>query len=365
MPEMNPYYAHPSPVGDVFDVAAWSPAKTFGMGLTGIVLATLVGVAAACIWDPGLMKEYLPDLAKDLARENAKLTKAYPWAIPAIVGGLGCLTYVFLAAGVTFAGDALRSNCYFRAGPGGMSLRLPHGVSWAQLGFGSKVVELHVPWAEIKRWTITQHKRLGSLSPNAGNLNAHFDLTLRNGRSFHFSLDTFREPARIIYSRIEESQEMTTALLTPSASHAEVPPTQSEARTYAGDARQSAVHTALVNLLEQPTNGAAVLFSDTSTGRFVQFVQLNGALLLDLPLQSLRGDEKQRAGEYFQKLSQNAASESSGGAPAKTALSAVATSRSYQINFAQDAQHAADVTLELFREVLGVAEGFQLEVEQF
>jgi hypothetical protein len=366
MTKMNPYYAHRSPVGDVFDVATWSPGKNFGMGLTGIVLATLAAVAAVCVWDPGMMAQYVPDLAKDLARANAKLTRAYPWATPAIVFGLGALAYIFLAAGVTFATDGMRSNCYFRAGPGGMSLRLPNGMSLAKLGFGSQVVNLNLPWSSIQRWTITQHKRLGSLSPNAGNRNAHFDLKLRDGRRFRFSLNIFREPARIIYSRIEESQGMTTALMAPADAGASDAAAGPEVRTIAGSDRQYAVQSALEDLLEQPTNGAALLFSDRASGRFVQFLQLNGALLLDLPIQSLRGGEKERVGEFFRNLSeQSAAPEAAGGAPPKAALSVVTTSRSFQVSFGQDARQAADVTLDVLRELLGVAEDFELEIEQF
>jgi hypothetical protein len=366
MTEMNPYYAHPSPVGDVFDVATWSPGKNFGMGLTGIVLATLVGLLAACVWEPGLLGDYFPGLANDLERDMDKLAKPFPWAIPAIVAAMGVIAYIFLAASVTFVTDAMRNNCYFRAGPRGMSLRLPHGMSLAKLGFGSRMVTLNVPWEQIQRWTITQRKQIGALSPNAGNLNAHFDLKLRDGRSFRFSLDTFREPARIIYGRIEESQGMTTALMAPAdagASNAAVGP---EVRTIAGGDRQYAVQSALEDLLEQPTNGAALLFSDRASGRFVQFLQLNGALLLDLPIQALRGGEKERVGEFFRNLSeQSETSEASGGAPPKTALSVVTTSRSFQVKFGQDARQAADVTLDVLRELLGVAEDFELEIEQF
>lgn len=367
MPELNPYYAHPSPVGDVFDVATWSPGKNFSMGLMGIVSATLLGIAAACVWDPVLLQDYAPDFADNLARENRKLADDYPYATPAIISVLGVLSYVFLGAGVTAVTDAMRSNCYFRSGPGGISLRLPNGVSLAKLGLGSQITSLNLPWSEIVRWSITQRKQFGALSANAGNIGGHIDILLRDGRKYRFSLDTLREPARIIYNRIEESKEMRTALSTTAAALAAAAPAPaSDVHRFTGEEKYDAVVAALEGLLQQNINGAAALFSDHATGRFVQFVQLNGALLLDLPTQSLRGEEKKRAADYFRRLAEpEPASDEAGGAPARVAVSAVSTSRSLQVNFAQDASRAAEVTLEVLHDVLSIPKGFELEIEQF
>jgi hypothetical protein len=358
MVEMNPYYAHSSPVGDVFDVAAWSPRKSLAMGVVGIVLAVVVGGAAACLWHPDLLADWAPDLAHSLEKETRAIAKQYTHAITAIVCFMGVLSYVFLASGVSSVVDALRTDYYFRAGPGGFSIRVPYGFSWATLGFGSALLELNLPWSEVDRWTITQRKQLGALSPNAGNLDAHIDVRLRGGRDYRISLDAFREPARIIHNRIEEAQEMTTALLTSSAAAAPAAST----RSIAGADKREAIVAALSELLARKGLGAALRFTDETSGRFVQFVQLNGDLLFDLPLQTISPGKRDGASEFFRALGQRR-TEGATETEAGGAVTAVATQRSFQVNLGQDARRAADLTLEVFQHLLGAATDFKLAVE--
>jgi hypothetical protein len=358
MLEMNPYYAHTSPVGDVFDVATWSPRKSLVMGLVGVLLGLVVGFAAVCLWNPALLAGLVPDLAHSLERETRSIAKQYTHAITAIVCFMGVLSYVFLASGVSSVVDALRKDYFFRAGPGGFSLRVPHGFSWAKLGFGSNLLELNLPWSEVDRWSITQRKQLGALSVHAGNLDAQIDIRVRGGREFRFSLDTFREPARVVFSRIQEAQQMTTAM--PMECPGDAP--RIATRRVAGADKPAAIAAALAELLASRTSGAALLLSDEGSGRFVQFLQLNGDLLFDLPLQSLRADQQKTAGEFFRALSQRRAEREDEGAGG--AVTAVATQRSFQVNLGQDVQRAAALALEVFEHVLDAAEGYELAIER-
>jgi hypothetical protein len=360
MVEMNPYYAQPSSVGDVFDVANWSPRKSFGMGIVGAVLGVLLIASAILLWNPQLIVQLTPGLAAFLERETQSIAQQYLFAIPVIIFCLGAIAYVFIASGVGSVLDSFRSDFYFRAGPGGLSLRVPHGPDWRKGGFGSKVLNIDVPWDKIDRWRITQRKKLGSLSRDTGSLDAHLEIRIHGGRTYVFSLDGFREPARIIYERIQEALEMQTFVLTPVAGGSAGP----AAKSVVGANKREAVSAALTELLAHGSNGAAVLFADETSGTFVQFLQLNGDLLLDLPLKSLSDERTVSAGDFFRTLSTRSASSEATVTTASVAPSVVITQHAYQVNLQQDVAQAADLTLEVFECVLGAPADFEMSVER-
>lgn len=361
MVEMNPYYAHSSDVGDVFDVATWSPRKVLGNGIVGALVGILVAAAAVLLWNPQLLANLLPELAKTLEKQIRAIDKQYTYAILLAIISLATIAYVFVAAGLGGVFDAFRRNIYFRAGPGGLSIRVLRGVAWDKLGFGSGVLCIDLPWSDIDRWAITQKKQFGSLSRNAGNLDATFNVLVYGGRKYSFSLDFYREPARIIYERIQTARETKTAVLAPESWDADQ---SSQRRVVSGD-KHEAIVAALTDMLRRQAIGTAILFSDVHTGRFVQFVLLNGDLLLDLPLKSLHGATRDQADAFFRGLSGRHADDDGAVSTASVALSAVTTQHSYQVNLHQELSLAADLTLEVFDQVLDAAADFELSVEEY
>lgn len=218
MIEMNPYYAHPSDVGPVFDVATWSPRKVLTAAVVGLLLGMAFALAAAYLWNPALFAARPPGWLKEFNQEMARATKQHPWGMLGFKGFLALLAFVFLVGGVSCFADVCRGGYYFRAGPGGLSLRVSNGPSLQTLGLGSNALVLDIPWDEIADYRIVQNKRLGSLSRDAGNLNAYFQLNTVDGREHQFSLDVFREPARIIDSKIRDAVQMVPAQFAPEQS---------------------------------------------------------------------------------------------------------------------------------------------------
>jgi hypothetical protein len=231
MIEMSPFYAYASEVGPVFDVATWSPRKAFTMAIVGLLVGSACAVATAYVWDPSLFAADPPQWLKELNQELAKANKQYPWAVLGGTGLLALFAFIFLVGAVSCVADLFRADYYFRAGPGGLSLRVPTGVSLTTLGLRSNPLVLDLHWDEIADWKIVQHKQIGSLSANAGNLDAHFWLRIVDGRKHQFSLDLFREPARIIHSKIRDAIQMVPARFGPEeppATGAEAPAPEDE-----------------------------------------------------------------------------------------------------------------------------------------
>jgi hypothetical protein len=207
MLEMNPYYARESHVGPVFDVATFSRGKALTLGTSGLVFAVLVGAAAVYVWNPNLVLPHAPKWFADGNRETLQLWKDYPRGTPAGVAGAGLIATLFLGASLSYLYQSFTGDSYIRVGEGGLSFRVPHG--WGCLA-------LDVPWDEVVELKVTQVKRLGSLSQNAGNIGGHFTLrTCSHGNHF-VSLDDFCEPAHVIYKRIEEARETRPAELAAS-----------------------------------------------------------------------------------------------------------------------------------------------------
>jgi hypothetical protein len=135
------------------------------------------------------MEGKMPPGAEHVIAEAIEAQTTHRWKMlgaTAITAGFGALCAV---AAIASLRDGFGGNYYFRAGRGGLSLRLPHGLSWAQGGFVSACLELDLPWQEIDGLTVVQTKELGSLSRNAGNVGAELKITMHNGQKHCISLD--------------------------------------------------------------------------------------------------------------------------------------------------------------------------------
>lgn len=213
MIETNPYYAHESGVGSVFDVATWAPRKAWTLGVAGVVFGSVILLAATYVWDPSLLLEKPPEVLKDLNEEIAKGHRSYPTGMMAGTGAAALFGLVFLVGGIVVLIGAQDSDYYFRAGPGGVSVRVLDGIDWGRLGFGVRIRQFDIGWDDVESWKITQRRQLGSLSRHAGNLGADFKLKTTAGKTHAFSLDLFREPGYIIYDRVREAIETVPASL--------------------------------------------------------------------------------------------------------------------------------------------------------
>lgn len=213
MMEMNPFYAHASSSGPVFDVATWSGRKMLAMALFALPLGLGLLAVALFFWSPDLLFQRPPEPIKELSGEILKLHRQHAWARPVGAGVLGLVGWFFLAAGISSIGDCLRGDFHFRVGPGGFALRVPFGIDLTKLGLTSTILDLDLPWEEVTHWTVVQVKQLGSLSRNAGNIGGHLKLKTADGQRYEISLDCFREPAFIIHSKIQDALQMTAASL--------------------------------------------------------------------------------------------------------------------------------------------------------
>lgn len=196
MIEMNPYYARESEVGPVFDVATFSRRKAVAMVFSGLVFAALVGGAALYAWNPTLLVPHPPQLLAEANQEISKLWQDHPQAAQIGVAAAGLVAALFVTMSCAYLYQAFTQEMYVRVGEGGLSFRVPHGF---------RSLALDLPWNEIIKLTVTQEKQLGSLSRNDGNLGGHFTLRTRSHGNLYVGLDDFREPAHLIYDRIQEA----------------------------------------------------------------------------------------------------------------------------------------------------------------
>ncbi len=367
MIEMSPFYAHDSAVGPVFDVATWSRGKAWSMAVFAFLFGALVATALVFAWKPTLLLEKPPEFIASFHQETLKLQKEHPWA------ALGGTAFVALVGLLALAGscasvlDALTGDYHFRAGPGGISLRVPHGLDLSKFGLVFKKLELELPMEQIHQWTIVQHKQLGSMSRSAGNIMAFLKIRTVDGKREEFNLDCFREPSHVIQSKINDALEMVPAQFGP-------PPdglpgglpdglpgggvSSRPCRTV--EEKCEAILGALAGLLDLPDVGASVVLSDAEGGKCVQFAGGNHALLLDLPRQALDESEYARAGEYFARLRDRPrdqyATQSSDG-------TTMVAEDGFQVNVT-DIDQAARLALEVFNEVYQLPSDFPLVVEQ-
>ncbi len=360
MIEMSPFYAHDSSVGPVFDVATWSRGKAVWMAgaclIGGIVFAT----AAVYALSPGLFFEKPPEWLGEF-NENLREWKAdYPWATYAGIGVAALFGLGALAGAFTSIADCIESDYYFRAGPGGISFRVPNGLDFSRFCLATRVLELDLSHDEIADWTIVQHKQLGALSRDAGNISAHLKIRTVAGKKHEFLLDCFREPARIIDQKIKDAMQMVPANFGPDdAPPPEVP--SRTATTVGGRQRFEAISTALGDLLGGTDPDAAVIVSDPATNKFVQFASVENQLLFDLPSQTLDETEMLRATEFFDRLGSEIQQYHLLDAPGGIG---VATQRSFQLNLAHDVQQAATLVAAVFEAVYRVPADAALVVER-
>jgi len=208
MMTMSSAYSHESPVGPVFDITSWSASKNIWMGLVGSVFATAALATALFLWQPKMMDGRMPKGAEHVISDVLWAHREHPWEMRGIIALAGGMGWLFTVAALSGLRDGFSGRYYFRAGPGGLSLRLPQGVSWRHGGFVSAVQELDIPWNEIDGLIVMQTKQLGSMSRSAGNLGAGLKIVTRSGRTHDISLNGLEAAAYLIHERLMEAQEM-------------------------------------------------------------------------------------------------------------------------------------------------------------
>jgi hypothetical protein len=152
-------------------------------------------------------------MIQELNDETRQTWQEHPWAVRGGIGVAGLLGVFLLLAGISSLRDAFQSDYFFRVGKGGISVRVPQGISLRHFGLVSDVLSLEAAWEDIERLNIVQVKRFGSLSRTAGNIGGEARITLRGGRTTTFSLDNFSQPAWLIHQRINETTDMVPAVL--------------------------------------------------------------------------------------------------------------------------------------------------------
>ncbi len=300
MIEMSPFYSHQSTVGPVFDVATWSRGKTWFMGVCALLFGLLVVAAMILVWHPTLLLEEPPEVIADVHEETVKLAKDNPWAAyggSAIVGLFG---FISLAAAFASAVAAIHGGYYFRAGPGGISLRVPHGLDLSKFCLAFKRLEIDLPMSQIADWTIVQHKQAGSMSRNTGNVMAFLKIRMADGKKEEFNLDCFREPSFVIHSKINDALQMVPAQFGPAD---DVASTEGRVQTATEiEAKHDAILDALSAMIGQPNQDSAVVVSDATNGKCVQFVVSGDAIMLDLPEQAMDAGDRARAADYLRRV---------------------------------------------------------------
>lgn len=359
MIEMNPFYAHESSVGAVFDVATWSRFKAAAMAIiaSGFCLLTVVALVSA--WYPELIMEKPPEFIADLHAETIDLQRDKPWAAYGATAFVALISYFSLAASVACFGDATSNDYYFRVGPGGISLQVPSGLDFSKCGFAFKKLSVDIPMSNLVDWQITQRKQLGAMSRSSGNISASLQIRTVDGQAHAFTLDCFREPAFVIQSKINDALQMVPAQFEPTDSEIPVPMATSQRVSGDLDAKFDAIQDALSRLIANGDDSPAVIVCDSETGRFVQFLSSNGALLMDLPKRAMDTTQSARAEDFFRQFVDDVAGEDR-----DWAIRAVDpdSDMGYQLQVSQ-ADLAARTTLEIFQQVYGCRSDFSLEVE--
>lgn len=346
MIEMSPFYAHESKVGPVFDVATWSRAKAWSMALTGLVLGLLALAGLVFAWQPTLLLKEPPEVVAGIHEATLELAKEKPW-IAYGVFAVGALTgLIALAGAFASASDALHGDYYFRAGPGGLSVRVPAGIDFRRFCLAFKTREFDLPVSRIADWTIVQHKQLGSMSRNTGNLSALFQIRTSDGKKVAFSLDCFREPSSVIQSKLNDARRMVPIQF--GSADAKPSGTFEERTVSRIEAKFDAISEAISAMISDARGDSVVVVSDPRSDRCVQFVAVNGLIVLDLPEQGMDPAEQVRAADYLRR-----ATGGDGGSSTQTGL---------QVS-AANADDAARLAMEIFNHVYQLRPDEPLKVE--
>ncbi len=368
MIEMNPYYAHDSSVGPVFDVATWSRRKAATLGCGAVVFGLLgIGLLVVC-FKPDLFLDKPPKVVRQIHSETQRMVRTHAAGTYAVTGVVGVGIYCAFATGFAFFHDLSAANYFFRIGRGGMSVRVPNGLDPMKAFLSQKILRMDLPFEQIADWKIVQHKQVGSLSRNTGNKTAYVNIKLIDGQRRSFFLDLFREPAHVIKSKIDSALQMVPADLTATAGT----PTDKSGRPESNgyrlptqpvvtlEAKYEAITNALEHLSGLTSSSPTVIFSDAETENFVQFARPHQAYLLDLPRQALSPEQWARAETYFDKLPATLSDEATpeqGGAAV-----AVTPDTGFQLALA-DVDETARITLEVFLRVYQLPTEFDMKVE--
>ena len=120
---------------------------------------------------------------------------------------------------------------------------------------------------------------------------------------------------------------------------------------------------ALFALLKRDNDDAFVIFEDAASGKFVQFAGSSAQpLLLDLPSQALTAGEQERAHALFSELGSGDATHAD--LYNKPGGKVVGRQVSYQLDFGQNAERAAEATRRIFSEVYCLPDQFDLGVSE-
>lgn len=355
MIEMNPFYAHESSVGPVFDAATWSQRKALVMAVICLIGGMAFAGGAAYAWAPGVFLDEPPEALQSLNKEIADLKQDYFWRTQAAIGFVAFIGFVGLAGACSSTVSLFSGDYYFRAGPGGISVRVPNGLDLIKFGLTYKVLQLDLSNQEIDNWVITQHKQAGAISRDAGNVMAFLKIETVAGKKYDFSLDHFREPARIISNKIEDARQMVPM------GYSEPDPSTSSQRVRGTEAAVDGIFTALDRLLSTTDSEAYVAVVDPTTNKFVQFAANDGSLLFDLPAQALDESEMLRAIDYFRRLGQQIEEyqvlDAPDGKPASM-------QRSFQVALAGNIPTATRLAMEVFDTVYQLSPNAELVVEE-
>lgn len=366
MQVINPAYAHDSSVGPVFDVGAWAPPGWCSPStIMALAAGSATAAAAAAVLLPDILSLQALEWAAPLRSEIELAWKSYPWWMGGGALLAVAVAYLFLAGGIAHLRLRSRGEFYLRTGPGGLSMRVPDGLSMLTPSFA--VLELDAAWDDVAEWRVVQHKRLGSISPNAGNLDAELRIVLRDGRRHVIDLSWFREPARIIWNRIQEAVEMVPmsfegpAAEAPAKRESEAKrPVMHERRTRTSTVAdmQHDIEAALRRVLE--CGDGFVCFTDPATDRFIQFCDVDGALWLDLPGAALTDEQWRRAADFIGSTGLwSTPAESFAGGQA-----AVAEKTDIQANLGTDVARAARVVIDTFQRVYETGTRFELDIHE-
>ncbi len=116
MVEMNPYYAHESSVGPVFDITRWTGRGVANVAVVGLLFGVTLLVAAALVYEPTWLFKKPPEGFEDLVAGIRKGHKHYAWAMRGGIALSGLLGGVCVLGSVAMITDLFRRDYY-----------LPHG----------------------------------------------------------------------------------------------------------------------------------------------------------------------------------------------------------------------------------------------